>query len=115
MSQEAKSSVKKAPALVHEEPDIVIQSARDLFNEDVAEIVIDDRDEYLRLKEFLSLFLPERANDVRIGIQHRLCEREVVPDFSILRDDDCHRHSCCSYRSLGVDLWDGRGIFRRPK
>ena len=65
-TQAAREQVKKLPALVHEEPDIVIQSARDLFTEDVNEIVIDDRDEYLRLKEFLSLFLPERANDMRL-------------------------------------------------
>ncbi|TNF65034.1 MAG: Rne/Rng family ribonuclease [Deltaproteobacteria bacterium] len=65
-TQTAREAVKKAPALVHEEPDLVIQSARDLFTEDVNEIVIDDRDEYQRLKEFLTLFLPERANDVRL-------------------------------------------------
>ncbi|MEZ4287881.1 MAG: ribonuclease E/G [Polyangiales bacterium] len=30
------------------------------------EIVIDDRNEYLRLREFLSIFLPERADDVKL-------------------------------------------------
>jgi len=65
-TQTAREAVKKAPALVHEEPDLVIQSARDLFTEDVNEIVVDDRGEYQRLKEFLTLFLPERANDVRL-------------------------------------------------
>ena len=65
-TQTARDEVKKLPALVHEEPDIVIQSARDLFTEDVSEIVVDDRDEYQRLKDFLTLFLPERANDVRL-------------------------------------------------
>jgi ribonuclease G len=62
----ARGQVKKLPALVHEEPDIVIQSARDLFTEDISEIVVDDRDEYQRLKEFLTLFLPERANDLHL-------------------------------------------------
>ena len=57
---------KKTPALIYEEPDIVVRSARDLFTEDVTEIVIDDRDEYLRLKEFLTLFLPERAADLQL-------------------------------------------------
>ena len=65
-TQEARVRVKKIPALIHEEPDIVIQSARDLFTEEVGEIIIDDPDEYKRLKEFLTLFLPERANDVRL-------------------------------------------------
>ena len=65
-TQTARDAVKKTPALVHEEPDLVIQSARDLFTEDVSEIVVDDRDEFQRLKEFLTLFLPERADDVRL-------------------------------------------------
>ncbi|MDH3843807.1 MAG: Rne/Rng family ribonuclease, partial [Myxococcales bacterium] len=69
-TQEARDAVKRIPSLVHEEPDIVIQSARDLFTEEVNEIVIDDRDEYKRLKEFLNLFLPERANDVRLYEGH---------------------------------------------
>ncbi|HJK95315.1 MAG TPA: Rne/Rng family ribonuclease [Polyangiaceae bacterium LLY-WYZ-15_(1-7)] len=56
----------KAPCLVHEEPDIVLRVARDMFNEDVDEIVIDDPKEFARLKEFLESFLPERANDVRL-------------------------------------------------
>lgn len=60
-----REAAKKAPALIYEEPDIVIQSARDLFTEEVNEIVIDDESQYLRLKEFLELFLPERAGDVR--------------------------------------------------
>ena len=65
-TQTAKEQAKKLPTLVHEEPDIVIQSARDLFTEEVSEIVVDDRDQYTRLKEFLTLFLPERANDVSL-------------------------------------------------
>lgn len=69
-TQEERDAVKKIPALVHEEPDIVIQSARDIFTEDVSEIVIDDPGEYRRLKDFLILFLPERANDVRLYEGH---------------------------------------------
>jgi ribonuclease G len=65
-TEAARDAVKKIPALVHEEPDIVIQAARDLFTEDINEIVVDERDQYQRLKEFLTLFLPERANDVRL-------------------------------------------------
>ncbi|MEM6956702.1 MAG: Rne/Rng family ribonuclease [Myxococcota bacterium] len=54
----------KAPCLIHEEPDIVLRSARDLFNEDIGEIVVDDRDQYERLRSFLGMFLPERVEDV---------------------------------------------------
>ncbi|MBX3247087.1 MAG: Rne/Rng family ribonuclease [Myxococcales bacterium] len=56
----------KAPYLLHEEPDIVLRAARDMFTEEIHEIVIDDPRDFARLKEFLELFLPERADDVKL-------------------------------------------------
>jgi ribonuclease G len=53
--------VKKVPALCYEEPDIVLRTARDLFSEEVDEIVIDSRSDHHRLVEFLETFMPERA------------------------------------------------------
>jgi len=60
------TSKKKPPFLVHEEPDIVLRSARDMFDDDVAKIVVDDVREHKRLKEFVELFLPERGEDVKL-------------------------------------------------
>jgi len=42
----------------------VLRAARDMFTEDVASIVVDDRPTYERLLAFLQDFLPERAGDV---------------------------------------------------
>ena len=61
-----RETVKKAPALIYEEPDIIIRATRDLFTEEVDEIVIDDENEYLRLKNFLTAFVPERTNNLRL-------------------------------------------------
>ncbi|MFW6067782.1 MAG: Rne/Rng family ribonuclease [Myxococcota bacterium] len=61
---------KKAPALLHEEPDIVLRTARDLFTDDVESMVIDDPQEFERLRRFLEAFLPERAKDVRLYQGH---------------------------------------------
>jgi len=55
----------KAPCLIHEEPDLVIRTARDMFDETVSEIVTDDAATFARLEEFLGAFLPERVKDVR--------------------------------------------------
>ncbi len=65
-AQEKIARGKKAPYLVHEEPDIVLRAARDLFKEEVDEVIVDDRAEYARLREFMELFLPERAEDVKL-------------------------------------------------
>ena len=63
---EKQKTVKRAPTLLYEEPDIILRTARDMFTEEISEIIIDDPKEYQRLKEFLELFLPERAGDVRL-------------------------------------------------
>ncbi|HSY24381.1 MAG TPA: Rne/Rng family ribonuclease [Polyangiaceae bacterium] len=54
----------KAPALLVSELDIVLKTARDLFTDDVDEIVIDDRAQYERLSRFVEMFMPERAKEI---------------------------------------------------
>ncbi len=54
----------KAPDNLLSELDIVLKTARDLFTDDVDEIVIDDRAQYDRLKRFVEMFMPDRAKDV---------------------------------------------------
>jgi ribonuclease G len=63
---EKQKTVKRAPTLLYEEPDIILRTARDMFTEEINEIIIDDPKEFQRLKEFLELFLPERAGDVKL-------------------------------------------------
>lgn len=58
--------VKKAPALLYEDLDITLRAARDHFTEEISQIIIDEEREYARLREFLSVFLPERADDVEL-------------------------------------------------
>jgi ribonuclease G len=56
----------RAPALLYKELDLVLKAARDLFGDDVHKIIVDDREQYERLKRFVEAFLPERANDVEL-------------------------------------------------
>lgn len=66
IEQNKKSRKKlKAPCLIHEEPDIVLRSARDIFTESVDEIVVDDPAQFERLKNFLGMFLAERIDDIQ--------------------------------------------------
>jgi ribonuclease G len=61
-----KGEVRKVPALLYEDLDIILRAARDYFTEDVQKIVIDSPKEYERLRNFLGIFLAERANDVEL-------------------------------------------------
>lgn len=54
----------RAPACLYTELDLVLRTARDLFTDDIEKIVIDNHDEYLRLKRFVEVFMPERADAV---------------------------------------------------
>ena len=54
----------KAPKNILSELDIVLKTARDLFTDDVDEIVIDDKAQYDRLCRFVEMFMPERLKDI---------------------------------------------------
>jgi ribonuclease G len=54
----------KAPAVLMSELDIVLKTARDLFTDDVDELVIDDRTQYERVCRFVEMFMPDRLKDV---------------------------------------------------
>jgi ribonuclease G len=56
----------RAPACLYTELDLVLKTARDLFTDDIEKIVIDNRDEYIRLKRFVEMFMPERAEAVEL-------------------------------------------------
>jgi ribonuclease G len=68
------SSVVKAPALLKEEVGLVIGMVRDLFNEEVKRLLIDDEREHANLVEYVHSFAPELENRV-------LYYREELPIF----------------------------------
>ena len=54
----------RAPTPLYQELDLVLKTARDLFTDDIAQIVIDDKEQYHRLVRFVEMFMPERAKDI---------------------------------------------------
>lgn len=46
------------PALIHQEYDLILKIARDLFTEDVERLIIDSKEEYRRLVQFARLASP---------------------------------------------------------
>ncbi len=54
----------KAPTLLSSELDLVLKTARDLFTDEVEQIVIDDKGQYERLKHFVEMFMPDRLKDI---------------------------------------------------
>lgn len=54
-----------APCVLSSELDLVLKVARDLFTDDVDEVVIDDKQQYERLCRFVEMFAPDRVKDVK--------------------------------------------------
>lgn len=55
----------KSPYLLSSELDLVLKVARDLFTDEVDEVVIDDKQQYERLCRFVEMFAPERVKSVK--------------------------------------------------
>lgn len=55
-----------APCILYSELDLVLKTARDLFTDEIEQIVIDDKDQYARLCRFVEMFMPERAKDIEL-------------------------------------------------
>ena len=56
----------KAPSQLYQELDLVLRTARDLFTDGVEKIVIDDREQFARLRRFVEMCMPERVGDVEL-------------------------------------------------
>jgi ribonuclease G len=56
----------KAPTLLSSELDIVLKTARDLFTDEIDQVVIDDKHQYERLCRFVEMFAPERVKDIEL-------------------------------------------------
>ncbi len=54
-----------APALVHEESDIVKRAIRDLYTKDIDEIIVQGGDAYRAAKDFMKLLIPSHAKKVQ--------------------------------------------------
>lgn len=53
-----RSEKTKAPALIYEELNIALRAIRDLFNKEISSIVVDNRDFYQQIVDFLKRYFP---------------------------------------------------------
>lgn len=54
-----------APALIHEEGDLVKRSIRDLYNKDIKEVLVQGEDAYKSAKDFIKMLMPSHAKNVK--------------------------------------------------
>jgi len=56
----------RAPALIHQDLDVVLRTVRDLFTADVDRLVVDDATEHGRILEFVTALMPQLAERVTL-------------------------------------------------
>ncbi|HOX25299.1 MAG TPA: Rne/Rng family ribonuclease [Candidatus Krumholzibacteria bacterium] len=61
-----KAAAVTAPALVHEDVGLVVGLIRDVFKEDVEELILDDREDQRKLVEYARIFAPELEKRIRL-------------------------------------------------
>lgn len=61
--------VTRAPALLYQESDLVLKAMRDLFTPDIAEVVVDSEDVFMRIKDFADKLMPHMADRIRLHEQ----------------------------------------------
>ncbi len=66
--KEVRKKLERAtpPTLIHEDVDITVFALRDIFTEDVDQIIIDNREEHERLRSYLKSFAPHLSSRVRL-------------------------------------------------
>ena len=57
---------QKAPYLVHEDVGLVVGLVRDIFKEETARLIIDDKDDYSRLMAYANIFAPELGSRIQL-------------------------------------------------
>ncbi|MBN1848031.1 MAG: Rne/Rng family ribonuclease [Deltaproteobacteria bacterium] len=68
MWKDIRKRVVKAPALslIHKEQDLCLRTIRDYYTSDVSEVVVDDKETYLKTKEYMKIISPRDVNKVKL-------------------------------------------------
>lgn len=91
--------VTRAPALLYQESDLVLKAMRDQFTPDIADVVVDCEDVFLRIRDFAEKLMPHMAERIK---QHAMTT-PLFHHFGIEKDVE-------SLYQPKVDLPNGASI-----
>lgn len=63
---EKKKVMQSAPSLIHSDLDLIFRTVRDLFTPEIKKLIIDSREEYLRVKDFVETYLPSLSERIEL-------------------------------------------------
>ncbi|MBB4633635.1 Rne/Rng family ribonuclease [Sphingosinicella soli] len=60
-----KTLASSAPALIHEDSDLIKRAIRDIYNRDIGEVLVDGEEGYRAARSFMKLLMPSHAKKVQ--------------------------------------------------
>ena len=57
----------KAPALIHEEGNLIKRALRDMFSKDTAEVIVDGESSYRAAKDFIKMLAPQNLKKIKLN------------------------------------------------
>ncbi|MCA8975654.1 MAG: Rne/Rng family ribonuclease, partial [Planctomycetes bacterium] len=57
--------VTRAPSLLYQESDLVLKAMRDQFTRDIADVVVDSEDVFMRIRDFAEKLMPHMAERIK--------------------------------------------------
>ena len=60
-----KAVKSRAPALVHEEGDVIKRAIRDIYDNETINVIVEGNEGYLRAKNFMKIFMPENLKKIK--------------------------------------------------
>ncbi len=75
-----------APCLVHEESNLIKRTIRDLYSNEIEEIVVDGEDSYRIAKDFMKLIIPSHSKRVQ---PYRNSDIPLFQQYNIEKQLDC--------------------------
>lgn len=61
-----KKEKKNVPCLIHEDAELIIRLMRDTFSEDINEVIVDSKDVYKKVVEYVRLITPRMVKKVKL-------------------------------------------------
>ncbi|WP_455365506.1 ribonuclease E [Kaarinaea lacus] len=63
---EKAANEREAPFLIYQESNVIIRALRDYLRSDISELIVDERETYNRIREFMQLVMPHNIEKVKL-------------------------------------------------
>jgi ribonuclease E len=119
MWKNIRENVKKAPplTLIHKEQDLCLRTLRDYFSSEITEVLVDDKDTFIKVKDYMKIISPRHQRAVKLykGKQPLFAHYEIEKQIEAIYSGKVYLKSGGSLviesteALIAIDVNSGRG------